>query len=102
MTRFVTRISRLLRSPRAALFIFAALIVGTAGAVLAPHLARGGGGQAPVAIPAATPISFVTQDPYGMQFTGTLSQTKLVQGGTGVVYLDLIIDAPGAALPAAA
>jgi Ca-activated chloride channel family protein len=37
-----------------------------------------------------------------MKFTGTLSQTKLVQGGSGLVYLDLTIDTPAAALPVAA
>lgn len=102
MTQFMKRMSRMVRSPRAALLIFAALVVGTAGAALVPHLARGGGGQAPGAIPAGPPVSFVNHDPHGVKLAGTLSQTKLVRGENGVLYLDLTIDTPVAALPSPA
>ena len=34
----------------------------------------------------------------GVTFSGTLSQTKLVQGGNGVMYLDLSITTPSATL----
>jgi Ca-activated chloride channel family protein len=100
MTRFVTRRSRIIRSPRATLCIFAALVVGTAGAVLAPQLARSGGtqngaGKVPSAGP---PIVLANQDAHGVQLTGALSQPKLVQGSNGVVYLDLTIATPVTAL----
>jgi len=102
MTRLVTRILRIVRSLRATLCIFALLVVGTATAVLAPHLARGGGGQEPLARPAGPPVSFANQDPNGVQLVGTLSQPKLVQGSNGVVYLDLTIATPVAVLPSSA
>jgi Ca-activated chloride channel family protein len=35
-------------------------------------------------------------------FAGALSQTKLLQGGDGVVYVDLTIDTPATALPSSA
>ena len=95
MTRLVTRLSRIMRSPRATLFIFATLVVGTATAVLVPQLARSGGGKVPLAGP---PVALVNQDPNGMQLAGTLSQPKLVQGSNGTVYLDLTIATPATAL----
>src|SRR5215467_10823594 len=96
MTRLVTRIVRIVRSPRATLCIFAILVIGTATAVLAPQLARSGGaqsggGQVPLAGP---PVVLVNQDPHGVQLAGTLSQPKLVQGSNGLVYLDLTIATP--------
>jgi Ca-activated chloride channel family protein len=102
MTRLVTRIARIVRSPRATLSIFVLLVVGTATAVLAPQLARGGGGKTSLATPPDLPVPLVTLDPHGVQLTGILSQPKLVQGSNGVVYLDLTITAPVAALPAVA
>src|SRR6266545_4080836 len=96
MTRLVTRLSRIMRSPRSTLFIFATLVVGTATAVLVPQLARSGGaqsgdGKVPLAGP---PVALLNQDPNGVQLAGTLSQPKLVQGSNGVVYLDLTIATP--------
>jgi Ca-activated chloride channel family protein len=44
------------------------------------------------------PISFINHDANGVTFTGTLSQTKLVQGGNGTLYLDLTIATPPVAL----
>ncbi len=100
MTRLVTRLSRIMRSPRSTLFIFATLVVGTATAVLVPQLARSGGaqsgdGKVPLAGP---PVALLNQDPNGVQLAGTLSQPKLVQGSNGVVYLDLTIATPVTAL----
>ena len=100
MTRLVTRLSRIMRSPRATLFIFATLVVGTATAVLVPQLvqsggAPSGGGKVPLAGP---PVALVNQDPNGVQLAGTLSQPKLVQGSNGTVYLDLTIATPATAL----
>src|SRR5439155_14824295 len=110
MTRLVTRLSRIMRSPRATLVIFATLVVGTATAVLVPQLARSGGapsggapsggapsggGKVPLAGP---PVALVNQDPNGVQLAGTLSQPKLVQGSNGTVYLDLTIATPATAL----
>ena len=97
MTRLGTRLSRMVRSPRTVLLLFAALAAGTAAAIHAPQLARGGG-AAPAAPPVAPPVSLTHQDPHGVQLTGTLSQTKLVQGENGVVYLHLAIETPAATL----
>src|ERR1051326_834132 len=99
MAPLVTRLWRLIRSPRATLCIFATLVVGTASAVLAPQLARSGGDKGPLTDP---PLAVGNQDPHGVQLTGTLSQSKLVQGSNGVVYLDLTIAAPVTALSAEA
>ena len=100
MTRLVTRLSRIMRSPRSTLFIFATLVDGTATAVLVPQLARSGGaqsggGKVPLAGP---PVALLNQDLNGVQLAGTLSQPKLVQGSNGVVYLDLTIATPVTAL----
>ena len=100
MARLVTRLSRIMRSPRVTLCIFAALVVGTATAVLAPQLARSGGaqsgdGQVPLTGP---PVALLNHDPHGVQLTGMLSQPKLVQGSNGIVYLDLTITSPAATL----
>jgi Ca-activated chloride channel family protein len=82
MQHLITRIARILRSPRGALGLFVALVVGTAAVALAPKATGGsGGGSAD-----------------GVTFSGTLSQTKLVQGGNGVMYLDLSITTPSATL----
>jgi Ca-activated chloride channel family protein len=86
-------------SSRAALCIFAALVVGTAGVALAPQFARGGAAPTPVSIPTGPPVSLVNQDPHGVKLTGTLSQTKLVQGGHGILYLDVTVEPPVTAPP---
>jgi Ca-activated chloride channel homolog len=82
MQPFITRITRILYSPRGALGLFIALVVGTAAVSLAPQ-ATGGGGRGGAD---------------GVTFSGTLSQTKLVQGGNGTMYLDLSITTPAATL----
>jgi Ca-activated chloride channel homolog len=105
MTRLATRLFRMARAPRLALLIFTVLMVGTVGAVLGPHLARGGGGRVPPvppAPPATTPVPFINQDPQGVKVTGTLSQSKFVQGENGVVYVNLDIDTPAMESPAVA
>jgi Ca-activated chloride channel family protein len=79
--------------------MLAALLVGTAGAVLAPQLARGGGGKTPLTMPPDLPGTFVTRDAQGVTLTGALSQSKLLQGGDGVIYVDLTIDTPATVLP---
>lgn len=97
MTRLATRLFRMARAPRIALLIFAAMMVGTVGAVLGPQLARGGGGRVPPvppAPPATTTVPFINQDSQGVKVTGTLSQSKFVQGENGVVYVNLDIDTP--------
>jgi Ca-activated chloride channel family protein len=94
MTPLGIRFTRLARSPRVTLGIFTVLVIGTAAAVLSPHLARGGGQSAPQPPPANPPIAVVQQDTQGVQLTGALAQSKLVQGSNGVVYLDLTITAP--------
>ena len=94
MQHLITRITRILRSPRVALGLFAALVVGTAAVALAPKALGGGGGAS--AGTAAGPT--VHQGTDGVTFSGTLSQTKLVQGGNGVMYLDLNITTPAATL----
>jgi Ca-activated chloride channel homolog len=83
MQHLITRIALTLRSPRGALGLFVALIVGTAAVALAPKAPGGGGGGG---------------NTDGVTFSGTLSQTKLVQGGSGVMYLDLSITTPAATL----
>lgn len=105
MTRLATRLFRMARAPRIALLIFTALMVGTVGAVLVPQLARGGGGRVPPvppAPPATAPVPFINQDAQGVKVTGTLSQSKFVQGEKGVVYVNLDIDTPATESPAAA
>src|SRR5207244_3080283 len=94
MQHLITRIARILCSPRGALGLFAALVVGTAAVALAPKAIGGGGGAS--AGTAAGPT--VHQGTDGVTFSGTLSQTKLVQGGNGVMYLDLNITTPAATL----
>jgi von Willebrand factor type A domain len=94
MQHLLTRITRILRSPRGALGLFAALLVGTAAVALAPQAIGGGGGAS--AGNATGPT--VHQGTDGVTFSGTLSQTKLVQGGNGVMYLDLSITTPAATL----
>jgi len=65
--------------------------------VLAPK-ATGGGGGPLAGGGAGGPISFINHDANGVTFSGTLSQTKLVQGGNGTLYLDLTIATPPAAV----
>src|SRR5262245_40045003 len=93
MPYLITRIMRILRSPGWALGLFVALIVGTAAVALAPRATGGGGASAGIA---AGPT--VHQGTDGVTFSGTLSQTNLVQGGNGVMYLDLSITTPAATL----
>jgi Mg-chelatase subunit ChlD len=94
MQHLITRITRILRSPRGALGLFAALVVGTAAVALAPKAIGGGGGASAGTAAGAT----VHQGTDGVTFSGTLSQTKLVQGGNEVMYLDLNITTPAATL----
>jgi Ca-activated chloride channel homolog len=94
MQYLITRITRILRSPRGALGLFAALLVGTAAVALAPQVIGNSGGAS--AGHATGPT--VHQGTDGVTFSGTLSQTKLVQGGNGVMYLDLSITTPSATL----
>ena len=96
MPYLITRITRIVRSPRGALGLFVALLVGTAAVALAPKAIGGGGGEGASAGTAAGPT--VHQGADGVTFLGTLSQTKLVQGGNGVMYLDLSITTPSATL----
>src|SRR5215471_16448795 len=96
MKYLVIRIAQILRSPRGALGLFAGLVLGTAALMLAPKAAGGGGG--PVAGHAGGPTVVSNHDTNGVTFSGTLAQTKLVQGGNGILYLDLTIVTPPAAL----
>ena len=96
MPYLITRITRILRSPRGALGLFVALVVATAAVALAPKAIGVGGGEGASAGTAAGPT--VHQGADGVNFSGTLSQTKLVQGGNGVMYLDLSITTPSATL----
>ena len=89
-------ITRILRSPRGALGLFVALVVGTAAVALAPKATGGGGGGGASTGTTAGPI--VHQGTDGVTFSGSLSQTKLVQGANGVMYLDLSITTPSATL----
>lgn len=99
MTRLRTRLSHMVHSPRVTLWIFVALVVGTVAAILAPQLARSGGGIQPV--PGGSPVTISNQDINGLQLAGTLSQSKIVQGSNGVLYLELSITTP-MAVPTAA
>jgi Ca-activated chloride channel homolog len=94
MQYLITRITRILRSPRGALGLFAALLVGTAAVALAPQVIGNSGGAS--AGNATGPT--VHQGTDGVTFSGTLSQTKFVQGGNGVMYLDLSVTTPSATL----
>src|SRR5262249_51952008 len=87
MQHLITRIIRILHSPRGALGLFAALLVGTAAVALAPQAIGGGGGTS---TGNATGLT-VHQGTDGVTLSGRLSQTKLVQGGQGIMYLDLSI-----------
>ena len=105
MTRLATRFLRMARTPRIALLIFTTLMVGTVGAVLGPQLARGGGGSVssvPPAPPATPPVFAMHHDSQGVKVSGTLSQSKFVQGENGVVYVHLDLDTPAPESPAAA
>jgi Mg-chelatase subunit ChlD len=93
MPYLITRIMRIWRSPGWALGLFVALIVGTAAVALAPR-GTGGGGASAGTVAGPT----VHQGTDGVTFSGTLSQTKLVQGGNGIMYLDLSITTPSATL----
>src|SRR5262249_7377510 len=97
MKHLIIRIAQILHSPRGALGLFAALVLGTAALVLAPR-ATGGGGGGPLAGSAGGPASFINHDVNGVTFSGTLSQTKLVQGSNATLSLDLTIATPPAAL----
>ncbi len=97
MQHLITRITRILRSPRGALGLFIALVLGTAAFALAPR-ATGGGSGGTSGETAGGSTAFVHQGADGIAFSGTLSQTKLVQGGNGVMYLDLSITTPSATL----
>jgi hypothetical protein len=80
MPYLIIRIMRILRSPGWALGLFVALILGTAAAVALAPRATGGGASAGTA---AGPT--VHQGTDGVTFSGTLSQTNLVQGSNGVM-----------------
>lgn len=94
MPHLITRMAQLLRSPRGALGLFVALIVGTAAVGLAPKTTGGGA----FAGSAGGPTAFSNHDANSVTFAGTLSQTKLVQDGNGTLYLDLTITTPPAVL----
>src|SRR5262245_4924299 len=94
MQHLLTRITRILRSPRGALGLFAALRGGTAAVALAPQAIGGGEGAS---AGNATGLT-VHQGTDGVTLSGTLSQTKLIQGGNGVMYLDLGITTPSTTL----
>ena len=94
MQHLITRIIRILHSPRGALGLFAALLVGTAAVALAPQAIGGGGGTS---TGNATGLT-VHQGIDGVTLSCRLSQTKLVQGGQGIMYLDLSITTPAATL----
>ena len=96
MKHLVIRIAQILRSPRGALGLFVALVLGTAALMLAPKATGGGGG--PVDGSAGSPTSVSNHDTNGVTFSGTLAQTKLVQGGNGILYLDLTIATPAMVL----
>ena len=100
MQHISTRIAQLWRSPRAALGLFVALALGTAALALAPKATGGGSGGGTAPLPAVLPGAFSTQEDNGVEFSGTLSQAKLVQGSNGLVYLDLSIATPAATLAA--
>src|SRR5215468_8418998 len=92
MPYLITRIMRILRSPGWALGLFVALILGTAVVALAPRVTGGGASAGTTAGPTVHPGTD------GVTFSGTLSQTNLVQGSNGVMYLDLSITTPAATL----
>ena len=90
-----TRLRQIIRSPRAALGIFASLVLGTA-ALLVTSQATGGAGEG-TAPPEGPPLHRVrTNGTDGVTFSAALSQSKLVQGSNGVIYLDLRIATPEA------
>ena len=97
MQHLMTRIARTLRSPRGALGFFVTLVLGTVALALAPGVI-GGGGDSTAGEGARGPNAFVHKGTDGVAFSGTLSQTKLVQGENGVMYLDLNITTPAATL----
>ena len=97
MQHLITRLTRILHSPRGALGLFVALVLGTAAFALAPRAVGGGSGSTSGGTTGGS-TAFVRQDADGVAFSGTLSQTKLVQGGNGVMYLDLNITTPAATL----
>src|SRR5262249_10976084 len=92
MPYLITCIMRILRSPGWALGLFVALILGTAVVALAPRVTGGGASAGTTAGPTVHPGTD------GVTFSGTLSQTNLVQGSNGVMYLDLSITTPAATL----
>jgi Ca-activated chloride channel homolog len=95
----ITRIARILRSPRGALGLFVALVLGTTALALAPRATGGSGSGGGVSgETAGGSTAFVHQGTDGVIFSGTLSQTKLVQGGNGIMYLDLSITTPASTL----
>ena len=97
MQQLMTRLTRILHSPRGALGFLVTLILGTVALALAPR-AVGGGSDSTSGESAGGSTAFVRQGADGVAFSGTLSQTKLVQGGNGVMYLDLNITTPAATL----
>jgi Ca-activated chloride channel family protein len=90
MIDLIHRLGRALAGRRAALVLFLSLVGLTAGA-MAHRVA-----------PTPQPISYNPVLGGNPALTARLSQTKLVQGGPGTVYLDLRIDPPAINTPGAA
>ncbi|MEN8261769.1 MAG: VWA domain-containing protein, partial [Pseudomonadota bacterium] len=86
MKTLTARIAGKLKSNRTGLAVFVVLSVLTALALAAPF------GRMP--LPVKTVTGHVTPAAGAVTLSGKLSQTKLVQGGNGIVYLDVTITAP--------
>lgn len=91
MGNVFTRTKRIIRSNKIGLWIFSGLAVITLSVVGAPK----GVLSKPIVQPApGSDRPPVTAANGGVTFSGALSQTKIVQGSDGVVYLDLAIETP--------
>ncbi|MFN8391038.1 MAG: VWA domain-containing protein [Bdellovibrionota bacterium] len=89
MQSLFQRLKNSLRSTRAGAFLFVTSLAITTAAVALPQ-----GGIAPSPLPKPEPQSEHVSSANGVKLTGSLSQTKLVQGADGTFYLELAIDTP--------
>lgn len=97
MAPLLTRCTRILRSPHATIALCTTLVLGTAAAVLSPHLARGGSAPTPVPPPMPTVTPPAPVEPptsQGVQLKTALAQSKVLQGSNGAVYVELTMTTP--------
>ena len=93
MKSILSRLARIAATNRGGLALFSVLFLATALAAAIPQPAPSGPPAPAPAAPAAPSAPVVAQSG-GLRFSANLSQTKVVRGGNGEIYLEVSIEPP--------